>query len=110
MTNTSLLRTPRDIAKFIAERAHLETMQVNCLCSDQDKDEVHFYLLADKKTAPHIARALGGFVFGTKMVGGTVLVSPEFHCQGRADGWTSHSCHCCATTAAKWEAEPAING
>lgn len=77
------LKAPDDIAKAVASRAQLDMVTVKCFCSENYGKYISCFVDAGHRTAPFLAKALGGDVLGNAIVSFVVAIPPDFCCNQR---------------------------
>ncbi|MBI3093767.1 MAG: hypothetical protein HYY97_02755 [Rhodocyclales bacterium] len=83
MNDFHAIKAPDDIARLVATNARLDMVTVKCFCSQQYGKYISCFVDAGNRTAPFLARALGGDVLGGAIVSFVIAIPPDFFCDQR---------------------------
>lgn len=90
------IKVPDDIPRLAAESTQLDMVSVKCFCSQKFGKHISCFIDVGHRTAPFIARALGGELIGNATVSFVVAIPPDFSCHKRdgAQRVSSGTCIC----------------
>ncbi|MDZ4252144.1 MAG: hypothetical protein U1A72_06170 [Sulfuritalea sp.] len=83
MNDFHAIKAPDDIARLVANSARIDMVTVKCFCSEQYGKYISCFVDAGNRTAPFLARALGGDVLGDTIVSFVIAIPPGFSCNQR---------------------------